>query len=505
MKKYLIQNKISILLILLVSFITWFKILSRYPTGEGYFYFAQSNSINLKNISISSVLADYGILARLIFLVVIPIFKDNVPYYMYLQFFLMLATYFSFYFTFEKIFNNKIIGLTSTLLFITNYVGQFTMMGQGDYQRFIQRVPNLIPVFAALYFLNQYLEKGETKSLIKSILFYLFGVVLSHYNIFLSPIFIFLPIFDSLIRKKGAVVKMFLLSVIFAISPVFISKTDPLSHPTKSLISFITTTPDLIKMVLYQVPIVGIPVQVVQYFASNHRPGLQPPYTQIMPALLMIIVAIFIIGINRIKNDSKTLVFYLTFIFSLFTVSFLILYAYGTIPNPLTGYGEDRIYFIHSILFALIWTIILKTFVYVKHKNIYVVILVAVMVLNIISIWNDMDEIQIHSEIQRVYLSYIKKISPSFDNKTVIVVPSELLTSSVFIQRIYGIGNANMISLDDNWQKNVDAIKVNKKDVFIIDFSFKLNQDGNSDLKTVQIVDLTSNYRENKKIIPIKH
>lgn len=505
MKKYIWEHKFNFLLILVISFLTWFKILSRYPTGEGYFYFAYANSINLKNITISSVLADYGVLARLFFLIFIPIFKDNVIYYMYLQFTLMLATYFSFYFTFEKIFKEKTFAITSTLFFITNYIGQFTMMGQGDYQRFIQRVPNLILAFFGLLFLTYFLEKKKNKFLVISIIIYLLGTILSHYNIFLAPIFIFLPLLYSFFNKRKSFIKMSLLSAFYMIAPVLISKTDPLSHPTKSLLLFITTTPDLIKMILYQIPIAGLPVQLVQYFSSIHKPVLLPPYTQIMPVLFILTVTLLSIVFIKIQEDTKLKTYYLTFILSLFTVLFLIIYAYGTIPNPLISYGEDRIYFIHSILFALIWAIVIKTLISLKNKKLYFLTVIIILLLNMVPIWRDMDKIEIHSDIQKIYLSYIKKISPSFNKDTVIVVPSELLNSSVFIQRIYGIGNANMISFDDNWQKNVAATKVPKTDIYIIDFTYKLTRDGNPDSKTLQIVDLTQDFRDNKKIIPVKH
>src|SRR5260221_296202 len=130
------------------------------------------------------------------------------------------------------------------------------------------------------------------------------------------------------------------------------------SHPlTKtanySISQFNKRTHSLREMILYQIPVSGFQVQFPSLLAKHQIPPIQIPYIPLLFPIFILIGIFLYLGYLKIKRNKDTLVIYLTIILSLFPISFLTMYAYNAIPNPLINFGEDRIYFIHSILFAI--------------------------------------------------------------------------------------------------------------------------------------------------------
>ncbi len=481
-------------MVIAVALFTWYKILFRFPTGEGFFYFDPLNTLNLKEITVPFVLKNYGFLAKLIFTILIPIFKDNVHYYMYFQFLVMVGVYLTFYYVILKIFKDKILAVLSTIFFIADYVGSFTMMGQGDYQRFIQRVPNIIPTLLAFMFLVLYLRTKKTKFFNLSFFVYILSMLLSHYTTFLLPLFVLLPPFTWLIERKISFKKAIFIPIVFGVTTILLTRTDSLSRPSYSILSFATKTPRLVEMVLYQIPMTGFPIQFIQFMGTHSSMTVIDSYIRLLFATLIIVLICLYLGFLKIKDNRENLSIYLTLIASLFIVSFLLMYAYNIIPNPIINFGEDRIYFIHSIIFAIIWAMLVKAFFGLKNKKLYMkmAIVIGLMYLfqNIPVIWRGMNDIEIHSQIVGNYIKTIKGLSQEFNKNSVIVETPELITVSAFVERFYHISNTNFISFDNDWKLRLEKMGAKKNDVFIFEL-----KPGSS-----EIINLTQDFRSGKKI-----
>ncbi|GEM_PF-4831292 len=490
----LIKKNLPFIVILFVTFLVWHKVIVNFPTGEGYYYFAPTNNLNFKSLTIPLVLRTLDLFAQLTFTILIPIFRDNIHFYMYFQFFIITATYLTFYLVINKVFKDKIMALTSTIFFMANYVGQYTMIGQGDYQRFIQRVPNLIPTLISLLFLFYFLKKKNKKYLLYSFCFYLLSVVFSHYTTFFLPLFFFLPIFYYLTTRKIKLTTALVISVIFTAATFLIIHSDPLSRPHYSILKFAATTPNLTKMVLYQISMTGFPIQFTKFIADHQTPASPYPYTNILPEILFIVGIYLYASFWKVRKNKEILSIYLTLIASLVALSFMLMYAYDTIPNPLTNFGEDRLYFVHSIFFAIIWGIIIKTFLEHRKKNTYIFsasfIIFLFLVQNIPFIWSDVQRAYVHSVIAEKFLNTIKTLSPSLNKNSVIVLSSELMTTANVPSRFYNIDNKNLLLLSGDWKSQVRAITTDPRNVYIFDSSYSYDKNGYPDINSVKILSL---------------
>jgi small basic protein len=143
-----------------------------------------------------------------------------------------------------------------------------------------------------------------------------------------------------------------------------------------------------------------------------------------LPILVLVILYLYL-GYLRLRKDKESLSIYFTLLSSLLVVAFLIMYAYSTTPNPLVNFGEDRIYFIHSCFFAIIWAMIVKAFFGLKNKKTYLIAAVLITALylfqNIPSIYQDMDNDNIHSQIAANDITEMRSHSSNFNANYVIV------------------------------------------------------------------------------------
>ncbi len=480
-------------IIIFVALITWHTILLRVPTGEGYYYFSKPYNIGFKDLSIKSILGSYDFFAISIFYILIRIFRDNIFYYMYFQFFVMITVYITFYFVLVKIFKDKIQSLLSTIFFISNYVGQFTMIGEGDYQRFIQRVPNLIPIFLSILFMVFYIRNKKLKYLIYSFLLYLTALIMYHYTSFFIPLFVILPLVYFITNQLN-IKKAVTSAGLFVITTILITSTDPLSKPAGySMLQFIQKTPRLIEMILYQVSISGFPIQFTVFIAKHHVPPFETPYTFLLFPIFILVTIFLFLGYLKLRKNKNTLAIYTTAVLSLFPISFLTMYAYNAIPNPLINFGEDRIYFIHSILFAIIWGIIVKAFLKTKNsfKSLLAISSIAFLFLfqNLSYINKDLENIALQSNRTSNFLNTMKSISGKLNKKTLIIAPWQLLVTEFIYENLYNIPKKNFVTLDNTTQSKIMNISYDPNNTFV----FNLRED--------KILDETQNFKNTKKLI----
>ncbi len=502
MKSYLKKNKIQILIITLVFLVIWHKILYQIPIGEGYYYFDRIQIIKLQELLPDKALATYDMFPRILFTFLQPLFRDNILLYIILQFTFMFFVYQILYFTLLKITKDKLLSLGSTILFISNYIGSFSILGTGGYQRFIQRFPNLILILPAFYFLDRYLKSERRKDFVKSYFLFALSLVLAHHVVFWSWIFIIFPPINSFLRKErlSKLIKSLKISSLFLATTYILTVFDTLSKPDKhTILQFIKNTESLPQKIFYQLPIVFFPPKLLQYFLDHSKSLLFPT--------LLIVLVLILISIKLYRNEKKLLAIFITLTSSLLLVCFLTLYAYGGVPNPLQGVGEDRIYFVQILFTSIITGIFIKAF-FGKNKILYSIVWVCLLVFTLNNntqlIWKGMERIQYKVELERIYINYIKGKKNEFGGKPILIISQPLAETSNFIKRFYMPPETTYITFHENWQNDLTKIYFQNKDVHVIDFSYELKE-GVVDAKTIQLKDLTEDFKNGNKINTFKY
>ncbi|MEK7100454.1 MAG: hypothetical protein AAB872_01425 [Patescibacteria group bacterium] len=475
MKKNGQSQKIYILLIILFSLFIWRPILNQIPMGEGYYYFDRCQSQFIAPSDCPTTIWQYDNLARISFQLMIPVLKDNIHLYMFNQVGVMIVFYIVLFLVLLRISKNSFFAFSATLLFLTNHTGSFSMMAIGNYQRFVQRVPNLILILISFYFLYKYFKSDKIKNLVISILLFTAGVYLAHHSIFMLPIFIIYILLKTLTEKISlkSVVKNFVIVLSIVIIASLLTKPDHLA-PKMGILTFVTETQDLTSKTLLQIPNLLIPTELVRYTAKNWPIAPVPyPFTFILqvfsiPIFIILILSLFI----KTKKNNLDLLFK-TAILALPIVSFLNLYAYGEgTPHPLRDFGEDRIYFISSIFSS----IILAYFLYLvwNSKNkifkfITILILISSVIYNGYLIKRDSQKLNYTSQKMESFIKYIKTKTVDKNSKIAIIGPSHLLWPTYFVDHFYNTNNNLTFSLDSSdWKIELD--KNNFNQVVVLDY-----------------------------------
>lgn len=504
MTKYLKDNWFPISIITILTFIVWYKILNIVP-GE-YAYFGPLD-VNKYYFSFKAITSNASFLSQLIYYILLPIFKDQIYYYMFFQLLIMLLIYQVYYFVLLKITKDKGVSLMATIFFLANHVGSFTMFGTGNNQRFIQRIPNLPLIFISFYFLTKYLKLNKIKHLIISVVIYVISLLFAHFSVLFLPILIIYPfIYLFLNRQKYFIFKSIIISFIFLTASILLTRGDSFTRPNYPPLQYIKDTPNVIQMVLYQISSTSFPQQLTVFLSKLPFFQIPYPYLKMQNYVLILLGLLSLIALIKAKKYPKILPLYVTFCLSLFLLSFMIIYAYGSDPDPTKFFDEDRIYFFHSIFIALIWATWIKLFFGKKeilYKTATFLVTLAFLIQNTSLIWKGIDKYQYRSNMYSRYIEYIKDHASTFNEQTVIVAPPDLIrTTEPFVRRFYKLDKATFINLENDWEKNVSKIKVDKKNIFVLDYMYSYDSRGDIDPLLVTIVDKSEDFRSNKKIIP---
>lgn len=446
------RNIFPTLITIGVVFFVWYKILFQVPLGEGYYYFDPG-----QNFLGSTYFANYDNLPKIVFDILPPIFKDNLILYQAFELFALIALCLTIYFVINHFFKNKWLSLFATLLFSVSYVGLFEMIATGNYQRFIQRIPNFIFLFISFLHLAKYLDTKKIRYYLISIIIFALTVFMAHYSTFLLPLFLIYPVIKN---------KNILISAAFLLVNYFLVKND--FYAGRVGFSF-----DL-NLILLQLSGITYPPTLL-----NSIGNIAQPYTKAVILLSIPIIVIYFIGIYLVKKrEPKYLVFYLTSLLTLFLILFLNILI-GKI-DYITFVRGDRYYFIsvevlsklgvnfvggsrYYVLPTIFNSIVLSTVFWVLLKNkkrlFYfssAIILVIYLIYNISLIWKESDQIQPVSERMKTYINYTKSISDKIQDYKIVVTPPEFIWSGQFVRLFYGNENLKFIPLKSGWEKEVD-------------------------------------------------
>jgi hypothetical protein len=418
------------------------------PMGEGYYYFDRCQNKFIVPADCPTTIWQYDNLARISFQAMIPLFKDNIHLYMFTQVFVSILLYIVMYLVLFKITKNSFFAFVSVLMFLSSHTGSFSMMAIGNYQRFVQRVPNLILVSTSFFLLNKFLENRKFKDLVYFCVSYLFSIYLAHHSLFMMPLFVVYIFF-----KKKRYIDISLI-IFIVISSLILTKTDHFV-PKGGIIEFIKNTPYIIDKTLLQIPNLIIPTELVRLIAKNWPIAPIPyPFTFILKLFLIPVLTLLVLPILFAKDKGNIKLLYLTVVISLPIVCFLNLYAYGDgAPHSLRDFGEDRIYFIPSIFSSIILGYYANLIWNNKNKlvKIFTILIITGNVLyNSYLIDRDANKLNETSQKMEMFINFVKNETEDRDIKLKIIGPSHLLWPMQFVTLFYNSNNNLVFALDSS-------------------------------------------------------
>ena len=496
MSKYL-----PYVIITLLTLLTWYKLLWQVPLGEGYYYFDIQQNFSLKDVGQTDNFA------KIAFDILPFVFRDNLVLYMAFQLIFMVLLNLVFYYFVKVLTKNPFVSLTATILFAVSYIASFEMLGTGNYQRFLQRIPCLIPTLLSFIFLEKYLQTQKIKNFIISIFLFALGLFLGHFSTFLTFLFVIYPFFRlSVFKKIKSFFSSTFISTAYLLTNYFMISADHLK-PEKGILDFIN---QIGINVIFEKIILQITNMLVPTFVIEKIAAISNPYTSTLIALTLPLIALIILGVFLVKKRAYPLTkIYLLSITIIPILLFLNLYLgkvdpgfnmqgykYYFLPqffinmeDPLTVKG-DRYYMVPYFFISIIVSILLWSLVNKKSaKYVAIVFLSLYSFYNINNIWKSFDYLQPVSSITRNYINYTKFISYKFNKDTYIVTNRPLLWPSSFIRLFYGDPNMQFILLEKDLEYAKDK-HIARENLFLFDYDYKNNK----------VLDLTAQYRNQGKI-----
>lgn len=501
--KYIFPTLITILTI-----VVWHKLLWQTPSGEGFYYFDPGQDF-FKGFNIGRFF-ELDTFARIIFDILPFLFKDNLSLYMGFQLFMMVILNLTLYYVINFFTKNKLIALSSTIFFAVSYIGQFEMLGSGNYQRFVQRIPNLIPAFWAFQQLGAYLETNKVWHYFFSIVLFCFSLIMAHFSSFLLPIFIFLPLLFFIEKKGGGYTfkKLWIVIPYIVLNFFLVSRGTHTPYTNQISFAFSYGIVRLFENIIFQLVAITYPSYMLHLIKSAFNPFSNTLLLLVIPILLLYLIGFFLV----LKRNRKLITIYLISIIMLPFLLFYNLYLDkvdplynikgfnyyflpSTFPNSTifqNAVKGDRYYYLPMIFNSIIWSFILvslfkKTKKEGENEKTKLVLITFVLVYiyyNTNLIWSNMNLIQFNSILTKNYLNYMKVISSSFGDKTVVVSPRPLLWPAPAVKALFTDKEIYFIDSGRDWRGEV--MDKHPSSFYFIDY----------DNKTWEIIDLSKKYRK---------
>lgn len=494
-----------IVIITFVTLLVWYKLLGQSFFGEAYYYFDNHQTFFNSKIDTS----EYDIFPRIIFDILKPILKDNLTLYLAFQLLVMVILNLTFYLTLYSIVKQKLLAFTSAIFFAVSYIGLFEMLGTGNYQRFVQRVPNLIIILISFYFLVRYLNNRKIIDLIRSYLLFFLAVFLAHFSSFLLPLFVIYPAVWAFYEKKR--LKNFrriaILVIPYAITNYALISQDSL-RPHWSMIDFLGHNKNIISDIILQFSSLNIPPFIIDKISI-----IAHPYRNTLMLVIVPIIIIYIFGLYKVvKSYPKLKTIYTVSLLMIPVLLFLGLYLgkvnpefdingfhYYYLPDHLIGINStftsikgDRYYLVPMFFVSIIWASLIFI-VFKSRKKIYKVFIFVFLTIyilyNMSLIWDHFNELLPLVYETNSYLTYIRSIKSQFKPNTALIVPDYFIWPSNMIRVFYGYPNMQFLSSRHDWKIQLNP--ENKNNVMIIDYDYKTNS----------FYNLTSQYNTGKKLM----
>lgn len=488
-----IKKLLQQLLLIGLVFVVWWKTLNQTLWGDGFYYFdfwyigTNTNAYNFGSIMIHKIIA--------------PIFRDNMNYYFLLQIILLACLTILIYYLALKLTSDKLIAFSTGVIFSSNYGSVFEMMAEGQLNRFLDRVPNFLFSILAAYFLVKFIKDKKIFNLVFSYTLFATGIFFGHYATFFLSFFVFYPTI-FLFNSKDKIKSIFL-GVLLAISFVALNFVITRNSDQKSDYFSVLFDPSqkIIEKTFYQMTPLVISIDTPKLLAKYWlgKP-LDYPQIPIVRVLTFFIVTLTVIGGYLIyKQDKNLFKLYLVCILCIYSTTAIMLTTDPFRFDPFKRFEGGRLLFIQSISYSIALSIFLKVvFQYWKKTTLLCMLFYLTLFITYNSGLID-KEINVgqyrYNGIKR-YFSYIKDLWPQFNSESVVILISpHLIASSNFVNRFYGPPYVKFVT---NPVEIQPILKLNKNNIFVLDYDYERTTDGYYFPDKGRVVDLTDSYRQGK-------
>jgi len=495
MERFVRLTVLPFILVALVA-IVWRQTLNQTLQGEGYNYFDYRynyfsgnilSNIGYKNLNRQDNFGE--ILAS----ATIPVFRDNFLLYQISQLTIFGLLIITIYYVVFNLTKNEFLAFTASLLSLSNFNGNYEMLAEGEYSRFMGRVPSVIPIIIAWYLLYKYYKTDSLNRLIASFVFVAIAVFMCHYAVLLLPLIIFSAIyFPHLAKKRFSVIKTFFIITIFlGISYLLIFQDH---EATKNgLITFIINEPFLLEKVIYQMVTVTWPYLVILKLGKHFE--LAMPFLPILRILAIPTMVFYLVGGWLVFKKSKKLFpLYIGLFITIIADIFLYLFIDGWRINPLRTLWPGRQFFVTSIYVSIITALILQSFFNTKNIPIKIFLLsflATMFIYNTMLITKYNESNRYLFERDKRFIAYMHSISGMFNDNSVLITGRYLRSASMLVARLYAPPKMQFPVSYEQFQ----SLNPERKNVIAIDYVHGKDNDGRFTSQGGYILDLTQEYK----------
>lgn len=373
------MKKLPLFLVLLLSFLTWWKLSLITIRGDGFVYLIDNyNRIYFQHFLRNLTSFDWS--AVLFGEILSNLFKTNFSLYGWTEVVFLLATVALFYWSIFTVTKNRLVAFSASLILGTSYYGNWDMYAGGIFPWFLERIPLMILLIPSFTFLHLFLEKQKRKYYLYSILLYTLGVWISHWGIIFIGIYIFYPFFWSRFNSKKTSKNYLLISFSYIlVSSIFFILQKILGNgvgPSWGFIEFLTHPftfnyiSDMVSQLVYWTTYLPFIELVLSGFVKSPITTFVVAKTSLVftPYILIIYLGAFI---YTYKNLPKYRPLFLTVVVSLLSIFFLNAY-FGQYHIP-TQPGPSRYLYLPTYLLAIFWTFFLWSAFWIKKNKFYYV------------------------------------------------------------------------------------------------------------------------------------
>ena len=351
--RFLKVDILLILLIILLSWVSWNHITSLQFTGEGWGFIG---TVPPKGNVFEIVAQELGSLDeftsdRIMSGVLLPIFKDQIELYMWLQFAYMLFIASFLYFLVFNITKNRLTAFLSTLFFSTSHLGNFETYSSGGYLYFAQRAVLVAPLLLAIYFLYLYLtQKFNFLYYLFSFSSYLFALIMGFYSTYFTALFIFYPIVFFLCNFKNF--KNYFFKLVWVPLPFLVVTLKVIegsrAFTNESVFSYLFTKfPYVTAGIIQQLSVLTFPIGEILFKFNK----LSVEFVSIM----IITVCVYFYALIAILKDYNTRIFAVSVFLTLLAMLFFNVYLQSA--ETLNTHGSSRYFYFPSVMISIFWGI----------------------------------------------------------------------------------------------------------------------------------------------------
>lgn len=495
---------VFIVVIALITYISWNGILRQTIEGEGYYYFSPTNSFILPNGKVTDILHNLDNFSRFFTYILEQLFGGDIQPYMTAQFIIVVLLNIAIYLCIKTITKKSWLALIAALYFSINYTGNFQFYARGHFQWFTQRVPEVFPTLASIVYLAKFVDQRTIRNYLVSLGFFTMALFMAHYTTLFLPFFVSFLAATALLgaRKKRDRLLYLAFAIPFVVINYLIVSNSSLSigtiRPNQTLFESILQNQDIVNKISFQLVVVTIPYSLLQLLAQLAKQSYQQLINTLMvPIYLFYIAAAFVL----FKKKFPFFHLILACFGGLLGVLFLNVYL-GRI-NVFNEIGQGRYYYIPGLYVGIIFASLIDTILLAhqrRHQFLKYTVVVSLLLLwiipNTLFIWKKIHDSQRFYTATKVMFRHLNTVKNQLPDGSIVLLPNPPMPTAIdFLKKYYSGPNIKFDYLDTKWKskvpENFDLAKL-----FVFVYSEEFDRGGIARMEFISVVDKSEEYRK---------